>query len=231
MIKTKNERTIKNISEPKADYMGKEERQERQIQLTGKIAWNEIKDNRDITLINICSCRKILGTSSFHNPLSRAPGREGIGEETRSVRVSRGASQVALVVKNPPTNAEDVRLQFDPWVGKISWRRAWQPTPVFVPGESHAQRNLMGYSPWGCKESDTTEVTQHAHMQGVQTSLHLSHSQQMIPRLDKKHHAEETQIVTSCEDSLEELTRLTHSCTCGYGFLEREATKHSQHWE
>ena len=40
---------------------------------------------------------------------------------------------------------------FDPWVGKIPWRREWQPTPVFLPGESHGQRNLVGYSPWGCK--------------------------------------------------------------------------------
>ena len=44
-----------------------------------------------------------------------------------------------------------------PWVGKIPWRRAWQPTPVFLPGESHGQRNLAGYSPWSHKESDTTE--------------------------------------------------------------------------
>ena len=48
-------------------------------------------------------------------------------------------------------------LKLDPWVGKIPWRRAWQPTPVFLPGESHGQRSLEGYSPWGCKESDTTE--------------------------------------------------------------------------
>ena len=47
------------------------------------------------------------------------------------------------------------RYGFDPWVGKIPWRRAWQPTPVFLPGESHEQRNLAGYSPWGHKESDT----------------------------------------------------------------------------
>jgi len=40
--------------------------------------------------------------------------------------------------------------------GKIPWRRAWQPTPVFWPGESHGQRSLVGYSPWGCKELDTT---------------------------------------------------------------------------
>ena len=39
------------------------------------------------------------------------------------------------------------RFRFDPWVGKIPWRRAWQPTAVFLPGESHGQRSLMGYSP------------------------------------------------------------------------------------
>ena len=39
----------------------------------------------------------------------------------------------------------------DPWVGKIPWRRAWQPTPVYLLGESHEQRRLAGYSPWGCK--------------------------------------------------------------------------------
>ena len=38
---------------------------------------------------------------------------------------------------------------FDPWVGKIPWRRKWQPTPVFLPGKSHGQRGLVGYSPWG----------------------------------------------------------------------------------
>ena len=46
---------------------------------------------------------------------------------------------------------------FDPWIGKILWRKAWQPTPVFLPEESHGQRSLAGYSPWGCKESDMTE--------------------------------------------------------------------------
>ena len=46
---------------------------------------------------------------------------------------------------------------FDPGVGKIPWRRKWQPTPVLLPGETHGGRSLVGYSPWGCKESDTTE--------------------------------------------------------------------------
>ena len=51
------------------------------------------------------------------------------------------------------------RLGFHLWVGKIPWRRAGQPTPVFLPGESHGQRKLAGYSPWDCKESDMTEAT------------------------------------------------------------------------
>ena len=49
------------------------------------------------------------------------------------------------------------RPGFDPWVGKIPWRRAWQPTPVSLPGESHGQRGLAGYSPRGHTESDKTE--------------------------------------------------------------------------
>ena len=44
----------------------------------------------------------------------------------------------------------------DPWVGKLPWRREWQPTPVFLPGEFHGQRALIGYSPLGHKELDTT---------------------------------------------------------------------------
>ena len=49
------------------------------------------------------------------------------------------------------------RCGFDPWIRKNPWRREWHPTPVFLPGELHGQRILAGYSPRGCKESDTTE--------------------------------------------------------------------------
>ena len=49
------------------------------------------------------------------------------------------------------------RPGFDPWVEKIPWRRKWQPIPVFLPGEFHGQRSLVGCSPWGRWESDTTE--------------------------------------------------------------------------
>ena len=54
------------------------------------------------------------------------------------------------------------RRGFDPWVRKIPWRRAWQPTPVFLPGKFQGQRSLVGYSLQGHKESDMTEVIQHA---------------------------------------------------------------------
>ena len=50
------------------------------------------------------------------------------------------------------------RCGFNPWIGKIPWRRAWQPTQTFLPGESHGQRRLAGYSPWCHTESDMTEV-------------------------------------------------------------------------
>ena len=49
------------------------------------------------------------------------------------------------------------RAWFDPWVGKILWRRKWQPTPVLLPGKSHRWRSMVGYSPWSRKESDTTK--------------------------------------------------------------------------
>ena len=64
------------------------------------------------------------------------------------------ASQVALVEKNPPSVQEMQETWFDPWVGGCPWRRAWQPTPVFLPGESHGQKSLVGYSPQGRKELD-----------------------------------------------------------------------------
>jgi len=66
---------------------------------------------------------------------------------------------MAQVVKNQPASAEDVDdvgsiLE----LGRFLWRRAWQPTPVFLPGESHEQRSLAGYSPQGRTESDMTEA-------------------------------------------------------------------------
>ena len=64
------------------------------------------------------------------------------------------ASLVAQTVKNLPVMQ---KTGFNSWVGKSPWRRNWWPTPVFLPGKSHGQRRLAGYSTWGHKESDTTE--------------------------------------------------------------------------
>ena len=63
-------------------------------------------------------------------------------------------SLVAQMVKNLP---ECERTRFNSWIRKIPWRREWQPTPVFLPGESNGRRKLAGYSLWGHKKSDTTE--------------------------------------------------------------------------
>ena len=65
------------------------------------------------------------------------------------------------VGKEPTCNAGDIGdIGSIPGLGRFPWRRPWQPTPVFLPGESYGQRSLAGYSPWGYKESDTTEVTE-----------------------------------------------------------------------
>ena len=61
---------------------------------------------------------------------------------------------MVLLVKNSPSK----RFQFDPWVRKIPWRRAWQPTPGLFPGESHGWRSLVGHGPQGHKELATTEA-------------------------------------------------------------------------
>ena len=67
---------------------------------------------------------------------------------------------VVLVVKNPPANAGDLRdMRLISGFGKIPWRRTWQPTLIVLPGESHGQRRLAGYSPQGSEELDMTEVT------------------------------------------------------------------------
>ena len=77
-------------------------------------------------------------------------------------RARRKRSAVALPWATWWLRWQRIHLQcrrhgLDPWVEKISWRRKWQPSPVFLPGDSHRQRSLAGYSPRGRKESDTTE--------------------------------------------------------------------------
>ena len=102
-------------------------------------------------------------TEQVHTELRHVPGAESRFQSFYLVikhtkyrmihairRYLERASQVALVVKNLPANTGDhERHRFDPWVGKIPWSRKWQPIPIFLPGESHGQRSLLGYSPWG----------------------------------------------------------------------------------
>ena len=67
---------------------------------------------------------------------------------------SNGSSLVAQMVKNLPAMWE---TQVQSLGQEDPWRREWQPTPVFLPGESHGQRSLVGHSPWCCKKSNMTE--------------------------------------------------------------------------
>ena len=61
------------------------------------------------------------------------------------------------LVKNLPAVQETQESRVQSWVGKIPWRRKWQPTAVFLPGEAHGQRSLVDHCPWGCKQLDTTK--------------------------------------------------------------------------
>ena len=80
------------------------------------------------------------------------------------------------------------RHRLDPWVGNISWKRKWHPTPVFLPEEFHGQRSLVGYSPWGGKEWDTTECLSNSSRpslpaSGLPPSLAPSLSPPLAPAL------------------------------------------------
>ena len=97
----------------------------------------------------------------------------------------RNVSKPSRYLMSPPrlpqwNSRRHKRPGFDPWVWKSPWRRAWQPTPVFLPGESHGQRSLVGYSPWSCKELDTTDWL-HAHVY-AHTHTHTHTHTHRLPR-------------------------------------------------
>ena len=97
----------------------------------------------------------------------QAPG-DGEGQESPACSNPWGSKESDMTerMNNNKNNGKEPTCQcrrckrcgFDPWVGKIPCRRAWQPTPLFLPGESHGQRILVDSSPWGCKELDTPEA-------------------------------------------------------------------------
>ena len=76
------------------------------------------------------------------------------GSQGRGYMYIDSASLVAQMLKRLSAVRE---TWFDPWVRKIPWRSKWQPSPVLLPGKSHGWKSLVGYSPWGGEESDTTE--------------------------------------------------------------------------
>ena len=92
-------------------------------------------------------CKSNLFCSGLKSKIKRQQFREMRGTNTVN-----WASQVA---QRQRIHLPSRRLGFNSWVGKIPWKRKWQPTPVFLPGKSHGQRSLVGYSPWGCKRSLT----------------------------------------------------------------------------
>ena len=82
------------------------------------------------------------------------------GAFTGNADCDAGISGFCHVLVTPSLVAQEVKrlsVMWETWVRKIRWRRKWQPTPVLLPGKFHGWRNLVGYSPWGCKELDTTE--------------------------------------------------------------------------
>ena len=88
-------------------------------------------------------------------------------------------------IKNLPANEKDARDVSSIPVGKIPWSRKWELTPVFLPRKFHGQRNLAGYSPWDCKESDMTKHVVHILiLSKISESMwHVSHSLPQFPIL------------------------------------------------
>ena len=104
-------------------------------------------------------------------PVPQAWSRKGLWApgpaDSLSSRENHSTIVGQISSKESTCNARSIcrRGRFDPWVGKIPARRKWQYTPVFLPGESHRRRSLVGYSPWDRKESDTTEQLNNSNNQ------------------------------------------------------------------
>ena len=95
---------------------------------------------------------------STADPLSFFHVGMGGFQQKRGSATGSGHQQFGSLIDLHSCLPVQKRCRFDPWAGKIPWRRKWQPTPEFLPEESLGRGSLAGYSPRGCKESDTTEV-------------------------------------------------------------------------
>ena len=119
-------------------------------QLQSKM-WKQHLGQAQSTLDSSTPCRLSLEIS-LETSAEFYVGRRVCGRVKSTGLGARQELPWGPAVKNLPANAGDnKRLRFDPWLGKIPWRRAWQPTPVFLPGESHGQRSLESYSPRTCQ--------------------------------------------------------------------------------
>ena len=125
--------------------------------------WTELKQSflcytgpRWLPILNIAVC--IYQSQTPNLSLNSNPSPTGFAF------CGQWASQVALVVRNRLPKQETKRLSFDPWVWKIPWNKKRQNISVFLPEKLHGQRSLMGYSLWGCKESDAyARMHTHTH--------------------------------------------------------------------
>ena len=112
----------------------------------------------------VCVCVFLAVPCSMHDLSSptRDRTRAPCGGSMESSPLDHQGSPWNTVLTVPLKHLQFRRGRFYPWVGKIPWRRKWQPTLVFLLGKSHGWRSLAGYSPWGHKESDTTgQLTLH----------------------------------------------------------------------
>ena len=103
---------------------------------------------------------QILGLLRLHNPMSTALPSMNMCNVCIGFPAGTSGKEPACQYKRHK------RSRFNPWVRKTPWRRAQHPIPVFLPGESHGQKSLTGYSPEGHKESDTTKMTEYACTHG-----------------------------------------------------------------
>ena len=94
----------------------------------------------------------VQGIALFHN------SQWGILFSANNKSYSIQGFQGGAGSKEPLSNARDLRSGLDPWIGKIPWRRNWQPTSVFLPREPRGQKRLVGYSPWGHKGLDLAPI-------------------------------------------------------------------------
>ena len=92
---------------------------------------------------------------------------------------------------------------FNSWVGKIPWRRKWQSTPALLPGKSHGWRSLIGYRPWGRKESDTT-ATSLSHAEYIMRNARLDEAQAGIKiarrKINNLRYADDTTLMAELEE-------------------------------